>query len=193
MAVRQILQIGDPRLKARNKRVINYRHPAIQKIISDMVDTMRANEMVGIAAPQIGKNWDIIVTEPRETKYRPQDQADELRVYINPQIINFSKTTNLIYEGCGCVVNGNLFGPVIRPQEIIIKAANLTEKKFTLRCDGLLARVIQHEYDHLSGIEFTEKISDYKKLLNRDFYFKFIKNSSPQIQASKITVKEYRS
>lgn len=190
MAARKILQIGDPRLKAPNKKVDDFKNPKVKKAIKDLVDSMRANELVGMAAPQIGENWKIYVTEPRKTKFRTQDQTDKLRVFINPIITKSSKEESIIYEGCGSVVNGNLFGPVKRPKEITVEAYDKNGKRFRLTCDGLLARVIQHEHDHLNGIEFTEKIMDYKLLVNAEFYLKRIKNSPNQVQSSIITKKK---
>ena len=129
------------------------------------------------------------MTEPRETENRPADQADELRVYINPKIVQYSAEENVIYEGCGSVINGALFGPVKRSKEIVIEATDKNGNKFRLNCDGILARVIQHEYDHLWGIEFTEKIFDYKKLMSVEFYRATIKMSPEQVESSKITKK----
>jgi len=73
-----------------------------------------------------------------------------------------------VYEGCGSVAHGELFAPVKRPKTITVEAYDKKGQKFRLVCDGLLGRVIQHEYDHLSGIEFTEKILDYRKIMSRD-------------------------
>lgn len=191
MAQRDTLQIGDPRLKAKNAGVTDFKSTSIKQLVKDLTDTMRVNQLIGMAAPQIGENYTVFVTEPRKTKTRSADQADELRVFINPNIVFFSKEQTLIYEGCGSVCHGQLFGPVIRPKEITVAAYNEAGNKFTFTCDGILARVIQHEYDHLSGIEFTEKISDYKKLLSVDAYIQSIKNSKEQTQASRITKKEF--
>lgn len=191
MAIKNIIQVGDPRLKAKNKVVKNFNSPLIKRVILDLVDTMHKNNLVGIAAPQIGENYQVFLTEPRKTKTRLNDQVDKLRVYINSKIINFSKEENIIYEGCGSVAHVGLFGPVKRPRQITIEAHDQKMQRFRLVCDGLLARVIQHEYDHMFGIEFTEKITDYKKIVGRDFYIKEIKNSPTQTHASKITIKKY--
>jgi peptide deformylase len=191
MATCDVLQIGDPKLKAKNKRVENTKNPLIKNVIQGLIDTMRTNGLVGIAAPQIGENYHIFVTEPRKTETRAKDQTDELRVYINPTITYFSKAKSIIYEGCGSVMHGDFFAPVQRPKQISIEAYDKDMKKFTLVCDGLLARVIQHEYDHLSGVEFTEKIHDYSKILCREFYMKGIKKSRVQMVASEITVKRF--
>lgn len=189
MAIREVIQIGDPRLKALNKTIEKFNDPLVEQVIQDLIETMRAKELIGMAAPQIGENWKMFVTEPRETKFRTADQIDELRIYINPVIVEFSAEETVIYEGCGSLLNGQLFGPVKRPREITVEAFDQNSKKFRLTCDGILARVIQHEYDHLSGIEFIEKIYDYKKLMTADFYVKNIKSSKEQTEASIITQK----
>ena len=191
MSQRAVLQLGDPRLKAPNKTISYPLSTRIKQIIQDLVDTMRHNELVGIAAPQIGSNFTIIVTEPRETKTRTKDQSDILRIYINPRITYSSKQQTVIYEGCGSVAHGTLFGPVKRSKQITIEAEDISGQTFSLSCDGLLARVILHEYDHLNGIEFTEKITDYTKLISVDHYIKNIKSSLTQVKNSLITTLSY--
>jgi peptide deformylase len=187
MAVRETLQIGDPRLKAKNAVVKKVGVAKIKQVTTDLVETMRHNDSIGMAAPQIGENYRIFVTEPRKTTFR-SGVTDTLRVYINPKIMELSDKLATIYEGCASVLNGQLFGPVRRPREIMIEATDEKGKQFRLRCDGILARVIQHEYDHLRGVEFTEKIEDYKMLMQVDFYKDRVKNSPEQLEAAEITV-----
>ncbi|MBI4974195.1 peptide deformylase [Candidatus Roizmanbacteria bacterium] len=190
MAIKKIIQIGHPALKAQNNKISSYNNPILKRLVKDLTDAMIAGDLIGVAAPQIAKNYTVFVTQPRKTKLRT-GIGDKLRVYINPAIIEFSSEKSIIFEGCGSVLNGQLFGPVSRPKEIVIEAYDLQGKKFRLRCDGILARVIQHEYDHLSGIEFLEKISDYKQIMNSDFYRKNIRKSKNQIEASKINIVEF--
>jgi len=192
MAVRKIVQIGHPALKADNKKIVDFKSIKLKKLIKDLKDTMSNAGVIGIAAPQIAENYTLFVTRPRNTKYRKLGKADKFRVYINPKIIFYSKDKNVIYEGCGSVLNGSLFAPVIRPKEIEIEAFDEDGDRFRLRCDGILSRVIQHEYDHLFGVEFLEKISDYKKILSLEYYLKNIKNSKAQKEASQITKIEYK-
>jgi len=192
MAVRKTLQIGDPLLKNNNLTIKNFNDQKIKRVVKDLRDTMIKNDLIGLSAPQIGYNFKIFITQPRKTKARKLPKGDMLRVYINPKIVKFSKSENIIYEGCGSVMNGNLFGPVKRPKEITIVAFDEKKGKFQIRCDGILARVIQHEYDHMSGVEFTEKICDYKKLMAREFYIKNVRNSKEQLEASNITIVEYK-
>ena len=191
MAIRKIIQAGHPSLKTKNRKIVNLKSSNVKKLIKSLKDTMYKTGLIGVAAPQIGENYMIFITHPRNTKARKLFREDVLRVYINPEIVSFSKDKNVIYEGCGSLVDGELFGPVLRPKEITIEAYDEDGNKFLLACDGLLARVIQHEYDHLMGTEFIQKVSDYNKILDGIFYRKNIRNSKAQTEASKITKVEH--
>lgn len=192
MSVRPTIQIGHPALKSHNKPIRSFKSKKLNQLIADLRDTMRAEELIGMAAPQIAENFFVFVTEPRKTTSRKLARSDKFRVYINPIIKFFSKDESLFYEGCGSVLHGELFGPVKRSQIIEVEAFDEHGRKFRLRCDGILARVIQHEMDHLHGIEFLERVSDYKQLMTREYYRERIRNSNEQIEASAITVLEYQ-
>ena len=155
--VRKMAEAGHPLLKKKNKLVKNVKSPAFKKLIKDLVDTMYKTGLIGIAAPQIAENYMAFVTHPRNTGARKLVRADKLRIYINPKLTFKSKEESLIYEGCGSL--GDVFGPVLRPKEVEVEALDENGKKFRLRCDGILARVIQHEYDHLQGILFIDRVS----------------------------------
>jgi len=192
MAARTVIQAGHPKLKQPNKEIGNANFLKIKKLRRDLIDTMNKAGLIGIAAPQIAQNYMIFITHPRKTKDRKLGKIDIQRTYINPKITFKSKKENIIYEGCGSVVNGDLFGPVSRPEEIEIEAIDENGKKFRLRCNGILARVIQHEYNHLMGIEFLERVNDYKKIMVGNYYRKIVKNSKLQKQNSLITKINYR-
>ena len=190
MAIRKVIEAGDPRLKVNNKLISNFKSPKTKKLIKDLTDSMRKADLIGIAAPQIGENYMIFVTEPRNTKARKLGTADKLRIYINPKITYQSEKQNVIYEGCGSVSD---FGPVIRPEEVEVEAIDENGKKFSLRANGILGRVIQHENDHLHGIEFIQKVSDYGKIVVQAYYRKNIRNSMLQKKNSLITKIEYKT
>jgi peptide deformylase len=192
MAVRKVIMAGDPRLKANNKLVKDYKSPKTQKLIKDLIVTNRKAGLIGIAASQIGENYMVFITHPINTKERKLGKIDKLRVYINPKITYQSKKQNIIYEGCGSVANGAIFGPVLRPEEIAVEAIDEKGQKFSLRANGILGRVIQHEYDHLRGIEFIQKVSDYGKIVVQAYYRKNIRNSPLQKKKSLITKIEYK-
>jgi len=191
MAVRKMAEAGHPLLKAKNKIVKNFKSPEVKKLLKDLADTMHKIDLIGIAAPQIAGNYMVFITHPRNTRSRKLIRTDKLRVYVNPRIIFKSKTQSIIYEGCGSL--GDVFGPVSRPKEIEVEALDENGKKFRLRCDGILARVIQHEYDHLMGIEFIERVDDYKKIVVEKYYRKNIRLSKEQIENSLTTKVEYKS
>ncbi len=188
MAILPTIQIGHPSLQVENILIKDFSDPKVKQVTDDLVETMRSVGLIGMAAPQIGENYQLFVTEPRATTFRSATQSDELRVYINPKIIKFSQKQSTIFEGCGSVLTGQVFGPVIRSSQITVEAKNADGKVFRLTCDGILARVIQHEIDHLNGIEFLERVSDYKQIMALGHYQKNIKNSVDQIESSKITL-----
>lgn len=190
MSVRIVIEAGDLRLKAKNKIVSDFKSPKIQKLIKDLIDTMPKAGLIGVAAPQIGENHKVFVTYPRNTKARNLGKVDKLRVFINPKITYKSKKQSLIYEGCGSVAD--IFGPVLRPQEVEVESIDQNGQKFSLRADGILGRVIQHEYDHLEGIEFIQKVSDYSKIVVKKYYRKNIRNSDLQRKNSLTTKVEYK-
>lgn len=192
MPARSTIQAGHPSLKKKNKKITDLQSKVFIKLKKDLVDTMTKTGLIGIAAPQIAENYMVFVTHARNTKSRNIGKKDKLRFYINPRITYESKTKSIIYEGCGSVVEGDLFGPVIRPKEIEVEALDEKGEKFSLKCDGILARVIQHEYDHLMGIEFIEKVADYKKVIVGEHYREMIKNSKQQKQNSLITKVVYK-
>lgn len=173
MAVRKTIQIGDSRLHKRAKKIKNIHSKRLKQLITDMRDTMRSLGLVGLAAPQIGVMERVFITEVRKTPYR-KTGLDTLRIYINPKITKSSKKEVKMYEGCGSVLEGGIFGEVKRPEKIHIlftdENGNLQEQVFA----GLLGRVVQHEYDHLNGILFTERLTDPKTLVDREHYMKLM-------------------
>lgn len=173
MIIKEIIQIGNPFLRRRSKFVAKINAQETQRVIKNLVDSMRYHNLIGMAASQIGEKLRIFVTEVRKTSYRNLEK-DILRVYVNPKIVWFSKKQVVIYEGCGSVAYAKLFAPVRRPEKIIVEAFDENGNKFRLKAEGILSRVIQHEYDHLDGIEFTEKITDMRKIMSLGEYKKMV-------------------
>ncbi len=172
MVIKKITQAGNPILRKKAKPITDIKSHKTKKIIKDLIDTMRGSALVGVSAPQIGQSFQIFVTEIRKTINRDIKEKDDLRIFINPKIIKSSKKEVVGYEGCGSVGSAQLFGPVKRQMEVTVEATDEKGEKFTLKAQGLLARVIQHEADHINGILFTDKISDYKKIMSGEEYKK---------------------
>jgi peptide deformylase len=165
-------QIGEPVIRKKALKVIDCLSKETRKTVRDLVDSMRHHTLVGMAAPQIGVSSRVFVTEIRETKLRKAhraDDVDDLRVFINPKVVSVSDKTAKGWEGCGSVACTALFAKVDRPTEITVTAHDAKGVKFTLTAKGLLARVIQHEIDHLNGIIFTDT-ADPKTFMSREPY-----------------------
>lgn len=191
MAIKKTIEIGDRRLKANNKRINDFSDEGFRNLVTDLIDTMHHYQLIGIAAPQIGENYQVFVTEPRETETRKGDQVDELRIYVNPEIVNLSEEEIVIYEGCGCMPQASIFGPVKRPAWVKIKAQDIEGNWFEFKADGILGRVILHEYDHLQGIEFIQKVEDNSDIMSATNYIDQVKFADWHVENSKITIKEF--
>ncbi len=176
MAIKKTIQIWNPILAKKAKTIKDIHAPDTKKLIKDLIDSMRANNLVGMAAPQIWISKRIFITEIRETKFRKAKDADTLKIFINPTITWRSQKSWVMYEWCWSVAYSKIFAPVKRSSTIIIEAYNEHREKNCLKIDGLLARVIQHEYDHLDGVCFTEHITDMKKIMSDEEYIKRIVN-----------------
>ena len=123
----------------------------IKALAAEMTKTMYKEEGVGIAAPQVGRNIRMFVA----------DSGGGAQVFINPQIVGTSFELVEMEEGCLSVPG--IYEKVTRPQSVRIQALDENGKKRVIEAKGYLARIIQHEYDHLDGILFIDKIDPEKK------------------------------
>jgi len=117
----------------------------IKQLITDMTTLMRAHDGIGLAAPQVGHNLQLFLIEIDH----------QLTVFINPEIQKLSGKEVRLEEGCLSFPGKYL--PIIRPNKVKIKFTDQTGERKILKADGLLARAIQHEFDHLNGILFIER------------------------------------
>jgi len=159
------------------KAVEDVKSAAAQATIANLIDSMRYYNLVGMAAPQIGQPLRVFVIEVRETIYRKDlNLKAGLLVFINPKIVAHSDEENIDYEGCGSVDSSGVFGSVKRWNKVTIEALDKEGVRFEYEAEGFLARVIQHEYDHLDGILFIDKIDDPKTMIDKEEYLKRFKN-----------------
>lgn len=147
MAVLRIRTFGDPvlRQKAPETTTIGDLHRALAR---DMIDTMREAPGVGLAGPQIGVLERIFVWEVE----------DQHGAVINPQIVERSSET--VTEEEGCLSLPGLYYPVERSSHVVVEGRDENDAPVRLEADGLLARVCQHEIDHLDGILFIDRLPD---------------------------------
>lgn len=144
MAKRIIRTYNDEILRKKCKKVDKIT-PRIQMILDDMAETMKEEDGVGLAAPQVGILRNIVVI----------DVGEGIIELINPIITEQSKETEIDVEGCLSVPQK--YGEVERPSKVKVKALNREGKEFELEGEGLLARAICHELDHLNGVLFIDK------------------------------------
>ena len=164
MSILNIITLENSQLRLKSKKV-DHVTLDIDHFINDMIDTLRSKPGLGLAAPQVGRNLRIIIIESRGSKDEEGNTIYEkipLTLLINPEIIKYSRDKIEMDEGCFSVPN--IFGPVIRPKKIKAIAYDINGKEIQINTGGLLARVIQHEFDHLNGILFTDLILDKSKL-----------------------------
>lgn len=161
---REILRLDNKPREASNK-VTSFGNKT-KEIVADLLETLRTSERpgVGLAAPQIGENVRIVVIE---SEGYTRDNGEEVSgiptlVLINPEIKKYSKEKCTIEEGCLSVPD--ILGPVDRPKKVRVEAENIDGKKITINASGFLARVLQHEIDHLNGILFIDLVEDKTKL-----------------------------
>ena len=149
MAVRKVLTYGTPSLREPSKEVHKV-SKKIQELIKDLLDTMYAQNGVGLAAPQIGENYRVFVID-----VSTGDEPLNPMVFVNPKII---KKSGAFISQEGCLSFPEMFTYVRRYNNVMIKALDSHGKPFILEAkDGtLLVKAIQHEFDHLEGILFID-------------------------------------
>ncbi len=154
MALREIIKVGNPRLRQRS-RPIKRVTPEIRRFIADMVETMHANAGIGLAAPQVGVLQRIIVVEVPENE--EISNSGKLYAMINPEIVKASRITEIGDEGCLSVPG--YVGEVERASEVVVRGMDKRGKLLRLRLHGFMARVFQHEIDHCDGILYIDRLT----------------------------------
>lgn len=179
-----IVAYGDPVLRAKTKE-INASYPELSALIDNMWETMYAAQGVGLAAPQIGLPIRLFLVDTRPFASDPDLDVIEKRelksfkkVFINPLITCRSGITESFNEGCLSIPN--VREDIDRLYNITIQFLDENFEKQELELNGISARVVQHEYDHIEGILFTDKLSPLKKRL--------IKNRLTNISKGKVSV-----
>ena len=153
MAILEILTHPDPRLRIKSKPVSKF-DAEFQQLVDDMLETMREAPGVGLAAPQIGEPLQLVVIEYNEFE-EDEDVRPKRYVLVNPQFTWFSEEKVTDLEGCLSVPG--FTGTVERSEAVSLKAQNRFGKPVKLSVDGWLARIFQHEIDHLNGVLYIDK------------------------------------
>jgi peptide deformylase len=140
-------------------------YPGLSSLIENMFETMRAADGVGLAAPQVGLAIRLFVMDVRAYSDDEPGLADFRKVFINAHIVEKGGEEEIIEEGCLSIPN--IHEDVLRPGKICIRYVNESFTPVEEWYEGMAARVIQHEYDHLDGIMFPDLVNPLKKTLLR--------------------------
>lgn len=177
-----IVAYGDPVLKKRAQSIDKH-HPAIKQLISDMWETMYAAQGVGLAAPQIGESIRLFVVDGSPfaqdsslDNVERKDLKNFKKVFINAEIISYTGTQESFNEGCLSIPD--IREDIVRPTTIEISYLNENFEPVMEEISGLAARIVQHEFDHIEGILFTDKLGPLKK--------KLLKTKLTQISKGKV-------
>ena len=164
-----IIAYGDPVLRLKGKE-IEKDYPKLDALIDDMFETMYASSGIGLAAPQIGLPIRLFIVDAspfeddEELTEAERDYLKEFkRVFINAQMVEESGDEWVFNEGCLSIPD--VREDVFRKDTITLEYLDENFKKHTETFTGIVARIIQHEYDHIEGILFTDKLSALKKRL----------------------------
>lgn len=156
--LRKIVLMGDPVLREEATEVEEITDE-VRKLVQDMFETMYHAEGVGLAAPQIGISKRIFVVDVRDE----EDSVGGRYALINPEIVAFSKEVERSTEGCLSIPG--LEEVVERPSAVRVKALDVDGNPIEVEGDELLGRALQHEFDHLNGVLFLDRISPLKRRL----------------------------
>ncbi len=149
MAIRKIVVEGDPVLRKKSFEVTDFGAKTIE-LLEDMYDTVKKANGAGLAAVQVGVLRRVFVVDTEEGYFE----------FINPVMLS-QKGSQTGDEGCLSVKN--LYGTVTRPNKVKIKAFDRNGQEFTMEAEGFLARAICHEYDHLDGVLYVDKATNFYK------------------------------
>lgn len=173
-----IVAYGDPVLK---KKAVDITpgYPNLQELIANMYETMYNAEGVGLAAPQIGLSIRLFITDGKPFSEDEPDLAEFKQVFINAKIVDENGEAWKFNEGCLSIPG--IREDVSRKPVVHLRYFDETFKQHERTFEGLAARIIQHEYDHIEGVLFTDKLSSLKK--------KLLKGKLRDVSIGKVDVK----
>jgi peptide deformylase len=163
-----ITQLGNPVLRAKARPVKKMRRAELERLIRDMIRTMRKARGVGIAAPQVGKSLRLFIVAPRPSVRYPKAPRLAPIAMINPRLIAASKSRNTGWEGCLSIPG--IRGKVPRYSQVKIRFQTPSGDQKQAILTGFVARIFQHEFDHINGKVFLDRVEDTRTLATEREY-----------------------
>jgi peptide deformylase len=184
MPVRPIVRLGHPSLRSPAQPLSHSQitSPEVQTLIDDMVDSMREARGVGLAASQVASDVQVFVYEAQS----PPDRAEPipLRVVINPMITPHSR--ELVYDWEGCLSIPDLRGLVPRHAEVRVQGLDREGRPLDYVVAGFEARIVQHEYDHLNGVVFLDRMRDLRSLAYTDEWERYMAGENEDLDETAV-------
>ncbi len=171
MTLLQIETVENPILRSRTRPVVNF-DDELQQLIEDMIETMRAANGVGLAAPQVNRALRLTVVETlpeRDEDGNEIEGSRQLFVLVNPKIT--WRSSNKVDGIEGCLSIPGWVGEVGRHETIRVRAQDRYGKKISMRLNDWTARIVQHEVDHLDGVLYIDRLTAPEKLWREEEFF----------------------
>ena len=181
MAVLKVAKLGNPILRQISKQVdlkeLADQQGEVQSFIDDMIDTMREEDGVGLAAPQVNRSQQIVVLEYENNERYPDESSIPVTVLVNPVLSDYGEEKVLGWESCLSLVDFR--GLVPRSTSVTLKAYDRDGDRIEKRATGFEAVVLQHEIDHLNGKVFLDRMEDLTKLAYQEEFEEFWLKKDP--------------
>jgi peptide deformylase len=181
MAVLKVAKLGNPILRQISKQVdlkeLADQQGELQGFIDDMIDTMREEDGVGLAAPQVNRSQQIVVLEYENNERYPDESSIPMTVLVNPVLSDYGEEKVLGWESCLSLVDFR--GLVPRSTSVTLKAYDRDGNRIEKRATGFEAVVLQHEIDHLKGKVFLDRMEDLTKLAYQEEFEEFWLKKDP--------------
>ena len=168
----EIAQLGNPILRQKAHKVEGFSLPQITKVVEDMLNTLSESNGVGLAAPQISESFCIVVIASKPSKRYPLAPKMLPMVMLNPSFQAMSEVTVKDWEGCLSIPGIRALVP--RYENIKISYLDQIGEPHELLADGFIARVFQHEYDHLNGLVYLDRVEDNKDIISESEFQKLM-------------------
>ena len=181
MAVLKVAKLGNPVLRQIAKQValkeLAHQQGELQGFIDNMIDTMREEDGVGLAAPQVNRSLQIVVLEYENNERYPDESSIPLTVLVNPVLSDYGEENVLGWESCLSLVDFR--GLVPRSTSVTLKAYDRDGNKIEKQATGFEAVVLQHEIDHLNGKVFLDRMEDLTQLSYQEEFEEFWLKKDP--------------
>ncbi|MBC8287960.1 MAG: peptide deformylase [Nitrospinae bacterium] len=181
MAVLKVAKLGNPVLRQIAKQVdlkeLADLQGELQNFIDDMIDTMREEDGVGLAAPQVNRSLQVVVLEYENNERYPGESSIPVTVLVNPVLSDYSEEKALGWESCLSLVDFR--GLVPRSTSVTLKAYDRKGDKIEKHATGFEAVVLQHEIDHLNGKVFLDRMEDLTQLAYQEEFEEFWLKKDP--------------